>query len=64
MHETCALAQCVAQTQFTDVLASLVDDCKIMVLDTWGPVSWVPCSPGRSGPLIWCEPWVVHQRRR
>jgi 2-methylcitrate dehydratase PrpD len=36
MHETCALAQCVAQTQFTAVPASLVDDCKIMVLDTFG----------------------------
>ncbi len=36
MHETCALAQFVAQTQFTDVPASLVDDCKIMVLDSFG----------------------------
>ena len=36
MHETCALAQFVAQTQYTDVPASLVDDCKIMVLDTFG----------------------------
>ena len=36
MHETCTLAQFVAQTQFTDVPASLVDDCNIMVLDTLG----------------------------
>src|SRR5215471_3759673 len=36
MHETCALAQFVAQTQFTDVPASLVHDGKIMVLDTFG----------------------------
>jgi 2-methylcitrate dehydratase PrpD len=36
MHETCALAQCVAQTQFMDVPASLVDDGTIIVLDTFG----------------------------
>jgi len=36
MHETGTLAQFVAQTQFTDVPASLVDDCRIMVLDTFG----------------------------
>src|SRR5262245_12917831 len=36
MHETCALAQFVAQTQFTDIPTSLIDDCKIMVLDTFG----------------------------
>jgi 2-methylcitrate dehydratase PrpD len=36
MHETRTLAQFVAQTQFTDLPARLVDDCKIMVLDTFG----------------------------
>lgn len=36
MHETSALAQFVAQTQFADVPASLVDDCKIMLLDALG----------------------------
>ena len=36
MHETRALAQFVAQTQFTDLPASLVQDCKIMVLDALG----------------------------
>jgi 2-methylcitrate dehydratase PrpD len=36
MHETRALAQFVMQTQLSDMPASLVDDCKIMVLDTFG----------------------------
>ena len=36
MHETSALAQFVAQTQFADVPTSLVEDCKIMLLDTFG----------------------------
>ena len=36
MHETRALAQFVAQTQFADVPVSLVNDCKIMVLDAIG----------------------------
>jgi len=36
MHETRALAQFVVQTQLSDMPASLVDDCKIMVLDTFG----------------------------
>jgi 2-methylcitrate dehydratase PrpD len=36
MHETRTLAQFVAQTQFTDMPASLVQDCKIMVLDALG----------------------------
>jgi 2-methylcitrate dehydratase PrpD len=33
MNETCALARFVAKTQFTDLPCSLVDDCKITVLD-------------------------------
>jgi 2-methylcitrate dehydratase PrpD len=36
MHETRALAQFVAQIQFTDLPPGLVDDCKIAVLDTFG----------------------------
>lgn len=36
MHETRTLAQFAAQTQFTDLPASLVHDCKIMVLDALG----------------------------
>src|SRR5215470_10615864 len=36
MHETRTLAQFVAQTQFGDLPASLVDECKIAVLDTFG----------------------------
>src|SRR2546426_1038410 len=36
MHETRALAQFVAQIQFTDLPSDLIDDCKIAVLDTFG----------------------------
>src|SRR6266545_5403584 len=36
MHETQALAQFVAQIQFTDLPPDLIDDCKIAVLDTFG----------------------------
>lgn len=36
MHETRTLAECVAQTQFGDLPPSLVDECKIAVLDTFG----------------------------
>ena len=36
MHETRTLAQFVAQTQFTDLPPSLVEECKIAVLDTFG----------------------------
>src|SRR5882724_7563046 len=36
MHETQALAQFVAQIQFTDLPSDLIDDCKIAVLDTFG----------------------------
>lgn len=36
MHETQTLAQFVAQTQFTDLPSSLVDECKLTVLDTLG----------------------------
>src|SRR5437867_4401596 len=36
MHETRTLAQFVVQTQFTDLPKSLIDECKIAVLDTFG----------------------------
>ena len=36
MHETRTLAQFVAQTQFADLPPSLIDECKIAVLDTFG----------------------------
>lgn len=36
MHETRTLAEFVAQTQFDDLPPSLVDECKIAVLDTCG----------------------------
>ena len=36
MHETSTLAQFVAQTQYTDLPARLIDDCKILLLDTFG----------------------------
>jgi 2-methylcitrate dehydratase PrpD len=35
MHETRTLAQFVVQTQFTDLPPSLIDECKIAVLDTF-----------------------------
>src|SRR5262245_32312361 len=35
MHETRTLAQFVAQTQFADLTSSLIDECKIAVLDTF-----------------------------
>jgi len=35
MHETRTLAQFVAQIQYTDLPASLIDECKIAVLDTF-----------------------------
>ncbi len=36
MHETRTLAQFVAQIQFTDLPASLINECKIAALDTFG----------------------------
>ena len=36
MHETRTLAQFVAQMQFADLPSSLIDECKIAVLDTFG----------------------------
>ena len=36
MHETRTLAQFVAQIQFADLPQSLIDECKIAVLDTFG----------------------------
>ena len=36
MHETRTLAQFVAQTQYVDLPASLIEDLKIIVLDTFG----------------------------
>src|SRR5437773_1079312 len=36
MHETRTLAQFVAQIQFADLPPSLIDECKIGVLDTLG----------------------------
>ncbi|HSX82302.1 MAG TPA: MmgE/PrpD family protein, partial [Candidatus Saccharimonadia bacterium] len=36
MHETRTLAQFVAQIQYTDLPPSLIDECKIAVLDTFG----------------------------
>ena len=36
MHETRTLAQFVARTQFTDLPSRLIDDLKIIVLDTFG----------------------------
>lgn len=36
MHETQTLAQFVTETQFADFPASLIADCKILVLDTLG----------------------------
>src|SRR5262245_58990334 len=35
MHETRTLAQFVAQIQYADLPASLIDECKIAVLDTF-----------------------------
>ena len=35
MHETRTLAQFVAQIQFADLPSSLIDECKIAVLDTF-----------------------------
>src|SRR5215216_2290242 len=35
MHETRTLAQFVAQIQFVDLPSSLIDECKIAVLDTF-----------------------------
>ena len=36
MHETRTLAEFIAQTEFADLPPSLVDDCKLTVLDTFG----------------------------
>jgi 2-methylcitrate dehydratase PrpD len=36
MHETRTLAQFVAQTQYTDLPARLIEDLKIVVRDTFG----------------------------
>lgn len=36
MHETQTLAQFITETQFADLPASLIQDCKILVLDTIG----------------------------
>src|SRR5262249_60068777 len=72
MRETCTLAQFVAQTQFTDVPASLVDDCKIMVLDTFGAgfvgamQPWAQCAVdmvrtlgGGSEASVIYQPWCT-----
>ena len=48
MHETRTLAQFVAQIQFADLPSSLIDECKIAVLDTFGAGFVGPCSRGRS----------------
>lgn len=45
MHETRTLAAFVAQTQFADLPPSLVDECKMAVLDTCGAALVGTCQP-------------------
>ena len=64
MHETRTLAQFVAQIQFADLPSSLIDECKIAVLDTFAAVSLVPYSRGRSGLSNSCGSSGEPRRRR
>ena len=56
MHETRTLAQFVAQIQFADLPSSLIDECKIAVLDTFAAGFVGPYSRGRSELSSSCEP--------